>query len=159
MLSEKQNKRLTSAEKQNLLSFIAAAQILTEFPEEYAPLVGRVEGGNETYDAIREKLEALEREILKAVPTDQQRALLKQSKFTSIRVVSKADARDLGEDWVAQKDDLVYLANAAIQGKCFMCEDTAGYKCKLKKLLAELPISRTQTTSVTMACMNATDDF
>lgn len=156
---ESEKPRLNSQAKQNLVSFLASAQILTEFPEEYACFLNRVDGGEAKYMELRNDLEALEKRVLATLPEDQLHAMAKQAKHTEVRVVSKGDTRHFDDDWLVDKDTLAYLLNGAIQGKCLMCEDTSGYNCKLRKLLRELPVGRTKTTSVTMACMGSTEEF
>ncbi len=156
---DSQNARINSKAKQDLLAFLSATQLLTQFDDEYLPLIKRVDGGEEVFAKLKCDLRTLAEDIVKSLPTDQYLSMLKQSKYTAIKVVSKNDVRDLGDDWLISKDDLVYLANLATQGKCLMCEDTSGYDCRLRKLMHELPLVQSRTTSITMACMKPTEEF
>ena len=148
--------RINSAGRQQLLSLLAAGQILSGFEDEFIKIMSRIGNGVERFGNICRELDALNNELLRTVPKDQLQSMLKQSKFTRIAVLSKTDTRQLDGDWVTNRDDLAYLFDLAITGNCIACDDESGHKCRLRRLLSEYPVVKSDVTNVVCPCMHGT---
>ena len=86
------------------------------------------------------------------VPVKQLQRLERQMEISEIKVVVHDVAGQRQDYWLMDRDDLVYLVNAAVEGACLMCEDQNGYGCRLKKLLDELPVTCDGSGSSVVVC-------
>lgn len=127
-------------EQEALMGLYAVASLLKAYDGQFSSLTKRVPNGYRDYRLMYTILHKLLEKLFDTVPPSQLNAIYNRAAISEIKMVPKSVTGQRDDHWLMTRDEIEDLVNWAAEGKCTVCSDRVGRKCKLRKMMEELPV-------------------